>query len=119
LVALGAVLPMLLQDLTVSLAVIAVVMLLVVRPVVGWLSLAGSTLSGRARWVVAIYGVRGVGSIYYLAYAAGKVEFLDEHRLWALVGFTILLSALGHGLTSGIALQRISDRSTQPDPPND
>jgi NhaP-type Na+/H+ or K+/H+ antiporter len=104
LVALGAVLPMLLADLTLGLAGIAVALLFVVRPLVGWLSLAGSTLTGRDRWVVAIYGVRGIGSIYYLAYAAGKVEFFDEDPLWALVGFTILLSAIAHGFTAGIAM---------------
>jgi len=105
LVALGAVLPLLLQDLTLALGAIAVALLLIVRPLAGWLSLAGSSLKGRARWVVAIYGVRGVGSIYYLAFAAGKIELLDEAKLWALVGFTILLSALGHGFTAGIALR--------------
>ena len=60
--------------------------------------------------MVAFYGVRGVGSIYYLAYAAGQVEFWDEEPLWALVGFTILLSTLGHGFTAGIAMKRRLDR---------
>lgn len=105
LVALGAVLPLLLEGLTLAGAAIAVLLLLVVRPLAGWLSLAGSDLKGRDRWVVAFYGVRGVGSVYYLAYAAGKVEFWDEEPLWALVGFTILLSTLGHGFTAGIAMR--------------
>jgi len=110
LVALGAVLPLLLQDLTLGLAMIAVALLVVVRPVAGWISLAGSRLHGRDRWVVAVYGVRGVGSIYYLAYAAGKIEFVDEGPLWALVSFTILLSTLGHGFTAGFALEGVSRR---------
>lgn len=110
LVALGAVLPLLLQDLTPALVAIVVALLVIVRPLAGYLSLAGSSITGRARWIVAIYGVRGVGSIYYLAYAAGKVEFFDEAALWALVGFTILLSAIGHGFTSGIALDGIRGR---------
>ena len=107
LVALGAVLPALLGYLTWPLAAIALVLLLVVRPVAGWLSLAGSSLRGPDRWIVSIYGVRGIGSIYYLAYAAGKVEFLDKERLWALVGFTILVSALGHGFTAGAAMEKL------------
>ena len=49
--------------------------------------------------------MRGIGSIYYLAYAAGQVEFWDEEPLWALVSFTILVSALGHGFTAGLAMK--------------
>ncbi len=109
--ALGAVLPMLLGGLTIAGAVIAILLLFVVRPLAGWMSLAGSDLVGRDRWVVAIYGVRGVGSIYYLAYAAGHVEFWDEERLWALVSFTILLSTLVHGFTAGIAVEGLSAKA--------
>ena len=108
LVALGAVMPALLGGLTLADAGVALALILLVRPLVGWLSLAGTRLRGRDRWVVAVYGVRGVGSIYYLAYAAGHVEFWDEARLWALVGFAILVSTLGHGLTAGIAMERLS-----------
>ncbi|AUM73990.1 cation:proton antiporter [Paracoccus jeotgali] len=108
LVALGAVLPTLLTGLTLAGAAIAVALIFVLRPAVGWLSLAGSQLRGRDRWVVAIYGVRGVGSIYYLAYASGKIEFWDEEPLWALVSFAILLSTLLHGFTAGIAMEGLS-----------
>lgn len=113
LIALGAVMPTLLGGLTFAGAAIALLLLLVVRPLAGWMSLARSDLAGRDRWVVAFYGVRGIGSIYYLAYAAGKVEFWNEDQLWALVGFTILVSALGHGFTSGIAMERLAHRKEE------
>ena len=110
LVALGAALPTLLGGLTAADAGLALALILVVRPAVGWLSLMGARLGSRERWVVAIWGVRGVGSIYYLAYAAGKVEFWDEARLWALVGFAILVSTLLHGFTAGLAMQGLGRR---------
>ena len=81
-----------------------------IRPIAGWISLLGTNIVGRTRAVVAIYGVRGVGSIYYLAYAASHIEFVNEAQLWALVGFTILLSTLLHGLTAGFAMEQV-DRS--------
>ncbi|WP_323765555.1 cation:proton antiporter [Marinovum sp.] len=108
LVALGAVLPALLTGLSWTDAGIVLALILLVRPLIGWLSLIGTRIKGRDRWVVAIYGVRGIGSIYYLAYAAGKIEFLNEERLWALVGFTILISTLLHGFTSAMAIQDLS-----------
>ncbi|MFG6564419.1 cation:proton antiporter [Sulfitobacter sp. 1A13421] len=104
LVAIGAVMPALLSDLTLAGAVIVLALIFVVRPLAGWLSLMGTPLETRPRWVIALYGIRGIGSIYYLAYAAGKVEFLDEEPLWAMVGFAILLSTLVHGFTAGIAV---------------
>ncbi|PJE38188.1 sodium:proton antiporter [Pseudooceanicola lipolyticus] len=104
LVALGAVLPALLSQLSLASAAIAVALVFLIRPLTGWIALAGSPLKGREHWVVAAYGVRGIGSIYYLAYAAGKVEFWDKEQLWALVGFTILLSTLVHGFTAGMAV---------------
>ena len=108
LVALGGVLPALMADLDLVHAAIALALLLVVRPLSGWLSLAGTGLGGRDRAVVAFYGVRGIGSIYYLAYAAGHIEFVNEPQLWALVGFTILVSTLLHGFTAGIAMEGLS-----------
>jgi NhaP-type Na+/H+ or K+/H+ antiporter len=44
--------------------------------------------------------VRGVGSIYYIAYASGHVELINERPLWALVAFTVFASAVIHGTTS-------------------
>jgi sodium/hydrogen antiporter len=44
--------------------------------------------------------VRGIGSIYYLGYATGHVEFVNEDQLWALVAYTIFASAIIHGATS-------------------
>lgn len=105
LVALGAVLPDLLMYLTWSGVVVALTLIFILRPLTGWLALLGSSIRGRERTVVALYGVRGVGSIYYLSYAAGKVEFWDEASLWALVGFTILLSTVIHGFTAGLAVE--------------
>lgn len=105
LVALGAAMPLLLEGLTLPIAAIGMALVLVVRPVAGWVCLAGTPLADRDRRVVAFYGVRGIGSVYYLAYATGKFQFFDAQAIWALVGFTILLSALLHGFTAGVAMQ--------------
>ncbi|WP_197470905.1 cation:proton antiporter domain-containing protein, partial [Sulfitobacter sp. HI0054] len=114
LVAIGAVMPALLSDLTLAGAVIVLALIFVVRPLAGWLSLMGTPLEARPRWVIALYGIRGIGSIYYLAYAAGKVEFLDEEPLWAMVGFAILLSTLVHGFTAGIAVDGLRGKGEPP-----
>lgn len=109
LVALGLVLPVLFADLSWQHVVVALALLVVVRPLAGWLSLAGSPLRGRDRALVAVYGVRGVGSIYYLCYAGSHMEFIDEAQIWSLVGLVILLSTMMHGFTVGWALEGLKE----------
>lgn len=100
LVLLGSVMPSLWQYLDWSLTIIGFGLILAIRPIAGMLGLLGSSLSLRSRAVVAFYGVRGIGSLYYLGYASTHVEFIDEGQLWALVAFTIFASTVIHGLTA-------------------
>ena len=101
LVLLGGSLPALLPYLDWSHAALGVALVFLIRPATGMLALVGTRLSVRQRGVVAFYGVRGLGSIYYLAYAGGQLDLVDEGELWATVGFTILLSTIVHGFTAG------------------
>ena len=109
LVALGAALPVLWPYLDLRHAAIGLALIFVIRPVIAWLSLAGSGLRSRHRVLVSFYGVRGIGSIYYLAYAGHHVELIDEGALWATVAFTIVLSTIVHGLTAGFAVEQVTD----------
>jgi NhaP-type Na+/H+ or K+/H+ antiporter len=110
LVGLGAAMPVLLAALDWAGVAIAVALLLVVRPLVAFAALHGA-LRGRARLVVAFYGVRGVGSIYYLAYAGTHVELVNKAQLWAIIAFTILVSTVVHGFTAGLAVEGATRRT--------
>ena len=107
LVALGAALPSLWPYLGWPEVIVAVALIFVVRPVAAWFALSGLGLRWRARAVMAFYGVRGIGSIYYLAYAGHHVELVNEGALWATIAFTIVVSTLVHGLTAGLAVERV------------
>ncbi|MEQ9040385.1 MAG: cation:proton antiporter [Silicimonas sp.] len=100
LVLLGSVMPSLWPHLDWSHTIIGFSLILFIRPIAGMLGLLGSPLSLGSRAVVSIYGVRGIGSLYYLGYASTHLEFIDEGPLWALVAFTIFASTLIHGLTA-------------------
>jgi NhaP-type Na+/H+ or K+/H+ antiporter len=106
LVALGAALPALWPYLGWPQAIIALSLIFVIRPAMAWLALVGTAVKGRSRAVIAFYGVRGIGSIYYLAYAGHHVELVNEGELWAIVAFTIVLSTALHGLTAGLAVEQ-------------
>ena len=109
LVALGSALPLLFVDLTWTHLVVALLLLLIIRPLAGWLALLGTDLGRRDRAVMAVYGVRGIGSIYYLAYAASHVEFADEAEIWSLVALVIVLSTVLHGFSVGWAVDRLDE----------
>ena len=100
-------------------AVTALAILLVVRPVAGLIGLIGHGASGTERLALAFFGIRGVGSIYYLAYGLnhmGNVE--GSERLWAVVGLIILMSILLHGITVTPAMRGL-DRRQGRDPDTD
>ncbi|WP_239804898.1 cation:proton antiporter [Croceicoccus hydrothermalis] len=106
LVLVGGLFPVLVGELSWTTALIAAALIFVIRPAAGMLALLGTGMKGRDRLVVAAYGVRGIGSIYYLGYAAAHIEFDNEGELWAIVSLAILLSAVVHGLTAGAAVER-------------
>jgi NhaP-type Na+/H+ or K+/H+ antiporter len=85
---------------------VAVALVLVVRPLAGWLSLLGSDPSSHERAVIAVYGIRGMGSVYYLAHATAQADFPQADQLWAVTLTTIVLSIVVHGATASLALWR-------------
>nr|WP_315457178.1 cation:proton antiporter [uncultured Sphingorhabdus sp.] len=107
--ALGAAMPSLVPHMTMEVWVIALGLVFVIRPIAAWLSLAGIGLKTRQRFVIAFYGIRGIGSIYYLAYAATHVELPDASQFWAIIALTILVSTIVHGFTAGFAVDRATD----------
>jgi NhaP-type Na+/H+ or K+/H+ antiporter len=106
LVGLGAAMPALMRELSLMDAAIALALLFVIRPAAGLLSLWGTRLRTSERLVVALYGVRGVGSIYYLGYAGSHMQLTNEARLWAITAFTILVSTVLHGFSAAFVLER-------------
>jgi NhaP-type Na+/H+ or K+/H+ antiporter len=79
--------------------------LLIARPVAGMIGLAGTSLPWREKLVISFFGIRGMGSIYYLAFALNHADFSDPRGLWATVGAVVLASILLHGVTVTPALQ--------------
>jgi sodium/hydrogen antiporter len=118
LVLLGGVMPTLWPHLTWQHSVIGFGLILVIRPFAGAVGLLGSDRNPRERALIAVYGIRGIGSIYYLGYAATHVEFIDEGALWALVSFTVFASTVIHGLTAHEAVRLLDAEAPQPREPS-
>jgi NhaP-type Na+/H+ or K+/H+ antiporter len=74
--------------------------LLLVRPAAGLAGLAGGRTGPGDRAVISFFGVRGIGSLFYLAFALGQADFADAQRLWAVTGLVVAGSVLLHGATA-------------------
>jgi NhaP-type Na+/H+ or K+/H+ antiporter len=92
--------------------------LLVVRPVAGAIGLLGFKAGRSEKLTLAFFGIRGVGSFYYLAYGLNHMEGGDQSRLWALLSLVVLVSVLLHGLTV-TPVMRSLDRHHGRDPDAD
>ena len=84
--------------------VLVVVLLLVIRPAMGWLGMLGSGTGPRERAVISFFGVRGIGSLFYVSWALGHGQFEQPERLWAIVALTVAGSVLLHGVTATPAM---------------
>lgn len=106
----GALVSGLLTPITWVDVVVALAVLLVIRPVTGWIGLLGWAGDLDEKLTLSFFGIRGVGSIYYLAYGINHMPVADAEHLWAIVGLIVLLSILLHGLTVTPIMRSLDER---------
>jgi NhaP-type Na+/H+ or K+/H+ antiporter len=75
-------------------------LLLVVRPIAVAVGLAGSATSAPQRALIGWFGIRGIGSLYYLMYAMGHGIGDDlAERLAAITVAVVVASIVVHGIS--------------------
>lgn len=106
----------LLAPLTPTDVVVCVALVFLVRPVAGIVAQLGSPDSWPERLVIAGFGIRGVGSFYYLAFALHAASFQEvellvaAEKLWAIVGLVVALSIFAHGVTGSPVMAALDRR---------
>lgn len=87
-------------------ALLAIVLFVIIRPIGTQLSLIGSRTSRAQRWLIGWFGIRGIGSLYYLSYALNHgVPSRDAAQLVGVVVTVIACSIVIHGITVTPVLQ--------------
>ncbi|MEV7290678.1 cation:proton antiporter [Streptomyces microflavus] len=82
-------------------AAIGVLLHLLIRPATGWIAQLRGPGRPNERAATAFFGIRGIGSLFYLAYALGEGEFGAYAReMWAVVVFAVLISVVVHGVAA-------------------
>ena len=91
-----------------------VLLLLFIRPLSAAIGLAGSRTSRSQRVMIGWFGIRGIGSLYYLTYAIGQgIDPVVAETLIALTLSTVVVSMTLHGtsVTPLMALYRRRPRA--------
>ena len=88
-------------------ALVAVLLLLLIRPLSAALALAGTRLKRLQRWLMAWFGIRGIGSLYYLMFAL-QYPLPEElkQRLVPLVLTVVAISVMAHGISATPVMEK-------------
>lgn len=80
---------------------VAGLLIFAIRPLGAWISTIGDRLHPITRWLFGWFGIRGVGSLYYLCYAFGEglKDELGEQIAW-ITYITIVISVIIHGISA-------------------
>jgi NhaP-type Na+/H+ or K+/H+ antiporter len=91
------------------LPILAVVggLLFVVRPLAAGIALLGSRARWNERVFIGWFGIRGIGSVYYLGFALQAFQTPEARPVFATISVAIAASVVLHGLTSGVLARRL------------
>ncbi len=104
-----------LRDLTWEGALLGLALLFLIRPIAGLIGFLPSKLPWVEKLALSYFGIRGVGSLYYLAYAHNSEAFPSIDGIWSIVNFTMLVSIIVHGLSVTPAMRWIDNRMGRPE----
>ena len=86
-------------------------LLLVIRPLSVWIGLRGEPIAPSQARLIGWFGIRGIGSIYYLMYAIQHgLQSPLGRPLTGLVLVTVAVSVLVHGVSVTPLMRRYGDR---------
>jgi NhaP-type Na+/H+ or K+/H+ antiporter len=96
----GTIIHGILKPLNWNMIILGIVFIILIRPITALLGMIGTELKPKEKYVISFFGIRGIGSFYYLAFALYQADFGIEREIWAVVSFIVILSLLIHGLTA-------------------
>ena len=104
-----------LSPLTWPMAIVGISFIILIRPLSAMIGMIGTKLNKKERLVISFFGIRGIGSFFYISFAMGKAVFGEQEKLWAMISFIVLLSILVHGLTATRAMRKMEKETASQD----
>lgn len=88
-------------------ALIGLAFLFIIRPITALPSLFGTYSTPKEKLAICFFGIRGIGSFFYLSFALDKVGFPEANELWSVVAFIVMVSIVLHGITATKAIRTL------------
>ncbi len=86
--------------------VFALVFVILIRPLAGLIALAGIKESLKIKLAISFFGIRGIGSVFYLSWAFLQFDnFVHKNELYAITAYIILISIALHGVTAPTVIE--------------
>lgn len=89
--------------------VVALALVLLIRPVAGWIGLTGLPILRSERATISFFGIRGIASLYYLSHGLNEARFPQAELMWAVIGAIVTMSVVVHGVAATPILDRLDD----------
>ena len=90
---------------------VALLCIFVVRPLAGWIALVPTRGDRFQKVAIAFFGIRGMGTFFYLAFGMGHMELgPDLDPLWRICVVTVLVSIALHGTLAPLAMNAVDRR---------
>lgn len=87
--------------------ILGLIFIVLVRPIMAWIGMIGTELKPKEKFVISFFGIRGIGSFYYLSFALYNANFGVDRQLWAIVSFIVVLSLIVHGVTATTTMKNL------------
>jgi NhaP-type Na+/H+ or K+/H+ antiporter len=89
------------------------VLFLVIRPIAVYVGLLGTPVKGTQRRLMGWFGIRGIGSLYYLLYAINHhIERALAQQLLSITLAVVVASVIAHGISVTPLMKRYEARKT-------
>lgn len=96
----------------------AFVFILIIRPLAGLIGLIGVKDPIKTKLAISFLGIRGIGSVFYLAWAFVQYDnFENKYELYGITFYIILISIVVHGLTAPSIIEHFAQRKRFPNDP--
>lgn len=103
----GSLVTGILDNLTWEGALVGLGLLFIIRPIAAYPSMLGTYSTLKEKLAVCFFGIRGIGSFFYLSFALDQIDFPEDNELWSIVAFIVMVSIILHGLTATKAIRTL------------
>ena len=101
-----------LAALTSTMIWISILFVLLIRPLTAILVMLDEKFRFKEKLAIAFFGIRGMGSLFYLSFGLNKGLFKYEKELWSIVSLIIVISIIIHGFTATTVFQKLDKDAT-------